>query len=125
MNGSVVLVAAIFGLAGVMHFVTPRLFEAIVPPWLPSWLPDARALVIWSGIAELLGAVGVLIPATRAAAGVGLLLLLVAVFPANIHMLLDAQARGAAWWWIAALWIRLPLQPLLMWWVWRVTLRAA
>lgn len=125
MNASVALIAAIFGFAGLMHFVTPRLFEAIVPPWLPQWLPDARTLVQWSGVAELLAAVGVLIPATRAAAGVGLLLLLVAVFPANVYMLLDAQARDAAWWWIAALWIRLPLQPLLMWWVWQVTLRSA
>jgi uncharacterized membrane protein len=116
-------VGGVFIAVGVAHFVVPAFFEAIVPPWLPAWLPSPRALVLWSGAAEIAGGLGALVPRTRRAAGWGLLLLLVAVFPANVHMLLDALARDAAWWWSAALIARLPMQPLLMWWVWRALLR--
>jgi uncharacterized membrane protein len=49
-----------------------------------------------------------------------LILLLVAVLPANVEMLRLAQQRGASTAFVAACWLRLPLQPLLMWWVWRV-----
>jgi len=108
-------------MAGLAHVVAPSFFEAIVPPWLPS----PRALVLWSGVAEMAGALGVLHPRTRGWAGWGLLALLVAVFPANVHMLRDAIGNGATSWWIAALMARLPVQPLLMWWVWRATIRAA
>jgi uncharacterized membrane protein len=113
-------VAVVFGTAGIAHFVAPSFFEAIVPPWLPS----PRALVVWSGIAELAGALGVLAPRTRVIAGWGLLALLVAVFPANVHMLQAAVTASAPMWWITALALRLPVQPLLMWWVWRATIRA-
>jgi uncharacterized membrane protein len=123
MNASVWVVSLLFGVAGVMHFVLPRPFEAIVPPWLPSFLPNARTLVYASGVVEILAALGVLLPATRVLAGWTLLALLVAVFPANVYMLMAARAAQAAPWWIAALWMRLPLQPLLMWWVWRVAVR--
>jgi uncharacterized membrane protein len=113
------LVAAVFGAAGVAHFLVPAFFEAIVPPWLPA----PRALVYWSGVAEVAGALGVLHPRTRALAGWGLLALLIAVFPANVHMLRDAIDVGASRWWIAALAVRLPVQGLLLWWVWRATVR--
>lgn len=76
-----------------------------------------------SGAAELAGGLGVLMPTVRVAAGWGLLALLLAVFPANVHMLLEAHATGATSWWLAALTARLPMQPLLMWWVWRATIR--
>ena len=113
------LLALLFATAGLAHFVVPALFEAIVPPWLPHAFPDARTLVVVSGVAEIAGAIGLLLPATRVAAAWGLLALLVAVFPANVHMLLAAYANEAPVWWRAALWVRLPLQPALMWWVWR------
>ncbi len=116
-------IAALFAVAGVSHFVAPDLFIHIVPPWLPDWLGTPRTLVHVSGMAELAGAAGVLIPATRRAAGWGLLALLVAVYPANVQMLIDARATGASSWYVVALWIRLPLQPLLGWWVWRRTIR--
>lgn len=116
-----VLVAIVFTVAGVAHLIVPAFFEAIVPPWLPS----PGALVFWSGVAEIVGGLGVLHPRTRTLAGWWLLALLVAVFPANVHMLRDALANDAAPWWLAALILRLPMQPLLMWWVWRVTVRSA
>ncbi|HTE47948.1 MAG TPA: hypothetical protein VK636_22085 [Gemmatimonadaceae bacterium] len=108
------LLVVLFTVAGVGHFVRPRLFEAIVP----TWLPNARLLVQISGLAELLGAIGLALPATRYAAGCGLIVLLVAVFPANVQMLLLARAAGASALWQTALWLRLPLQPVLVWLVW-------
>jgi uncharacterized membrane protein len=113
------LVAVVFGTAGVAHFIMPEFFTAIVPPWLPA----PRALVSWSGVAEVAGALGVLHPRTRVLAGWGLLALLVAVFPANVFMLQQAIASGAAFPWLLALAVRLPVQPVLMWWVWRATVR--
>ncbi len=122
---SIRVLALILGLAGVMHFVTSRIFESIVPLWLPSWMPSARTLVYLSGVAEIAGAIGLLVPATRVAAAWCLIVLLIAVFPANVQMLMDARARDAAAWWVFALWIRLPLQPALIWFVWRSAIRAA
>lgn len=101
--------AGVFVFAGVMHFVKPQMFEAIVPPYLPS----PKALVLASGVAEILGGIGLLIPATRVWAGIGLVLLLVAVFPANLYMAQEAaQFRQLAPAW--ALWARLPLQGVLI-----------
>jgi uncharacterized membrane protein len=107
----------LFVVAGVMHFVAPRPYVAIVP----RWLPHPRVLVAVSGVCEIAGGIGVLVPAVRQAAGIGLIALLCAVFPANIQMLLDARASGATPLVQAVLWLRLPLQPLLAVWVWRVT----
>lgn len=110
--------AAIFIAAGVMHFVIPLWFDRIVP----TWIPDARMATLLSGVAEIAGGVGLLIPATRRAAGWGLFALLLAVFPANVNMLQLARAAHESPGYIAALWVRLPLQPLLMWWVWRAAI---
>lgn len=112
--------AGFFGFMGTMHFVTPRSFEAIMPPQLPAH----REAVLVSGVAEMVGGAAVLSPRTRRFARWWLLSLLLAVFPANVHMALNPeQIRGLdlnripRW----ALWARLPLQPLAMLWVWRAT----
>ena len=75
--------AAMFVLTGVAHFVQPLRSDmiAIVPPRLPA----PALLVTITGVLELLGAVGLLIPATRVAAAVCLFLLMVAMFPANVY----------------------------------------
>jgi uncharacterized membrane protein len=101
--------------AGVNHFLIPRAYESIVPPYLPN----PKALVQISGTAEIAGGAGALMPSTRRAAGWGLIALLIAVFPANLHMALhpDEFRRIPRW----ALWARLPLQPAAMWWAWRAT----
>ena len=117
MSASLLVTAGLFVVAGVLHFVIPKFYLAIMPAWLPSPL----MLVYVSGVLEMAGAIGLLLPATRTLAAVGLILLLAAVFPANVEMLRLASARGASPLFITACWIRLPLQPLLMWWVWRVT----
>jgi uncharacterized membrane protein len=106
------VLAFLFVGAGLLHFINPAPFARIVPPYLPAPL----LLVYVSGLAEIAGGLGLLLPATRQVAGRGLIALLVAVFPANVYML---QAHGAGlvvpqW----ALWLRLPLQLVLIAWVW-------
>jgi uncharacterized membrane protein len=108
------LLALIFVAAGVLHFVKPRLFAAIVPPLLPAPL----LLVYLSGAAEILGGLGVLVPGLRVWAGWWLIALLLAVFPANVYMALEAEKFGIAPVW---LWLRLPLQFVLIAWVWWAT----
>lgn len=108
--------AATFVAAGVAHFVWPERYARTIPPYLPAPL----LLVYVSGIFEVLGGVGVLLPATRRAAGWGLVLLLIAVFPANLHMALhagDFAHLAPAW----ALWARLPMQLVFIGWVWWAT----
>lgn len=113
------LLAAFFIVGGVMHFVLPATYAGVMPPWLPYH----AALVAISGVAEIAGGVGVLVPPLRRAAGWGLILLSIAVFPANVQMLLDGLAAGRPGWQIALLVIRLPLQAALIWWIWRVAAR--
>jgi uncharacterized membrane protein len=112
--------AGFFAFAGAMHFVIPRSYEAIMPPSLPNH----REAVAISGIAEIAGGAALMHPRTRRFARWWLLGLLLAVFPANVHMAVNPeQVRGLdlnrvpRW----ALWARLPLQPLAMLWVWRAT----
>jgi uncharacterized membrane protein len=107
-----VLPAVLFLITGSQHFFHPEAFVSIVPPQFGH----ADVLVAISGAAELAGGIGLLIPATRNAAGIGLIVLLVAVWPANWYMALHADRYAAvapAW----AIWARLPLQLPLMWWV--------
>jgi uncharacterized membrane protein len=121
MNRSRAALAAFFAFAGNMHFLRPKFYEAIVPPSLQS---RKEEIVAVSGVAEIAGGLAVLHPATRRLGRWWLLALLVAVFPANVHMAVNPeQVRGLdlrkvpRW----ALWARLPLQPLAMVWVWRAT----
>jgi hypothetical protein len=74
-------------LAGALHFVIPRQYEAIMPPSLPA----PRALVYASGVAEIAGGVGVMHPRTRRLASLWSIATLVAVFPANVHMALHPE----------------------------------
>lgn len=88
-----VFVAASFIVIGVLHFTHGAVFEAIVPPYLPAPL----VLVYLSGLAEIAGGVGLLIPRLRWRAGIGLLLLLAAVFPANLHMYFNEVYLPVDW----------------------------
>ena len=106
-----------FVVAGGLHFAAPAIYEEIMPPYLPLH----RELVYLSGAAEMLGGAGLLPQRTRRPAGIWLVLLLIAVLPANVQMLLDARAAKKPPWWVALLWLRLPIQPLLMWWVWKTS----
>ena len=112
------LLALFFIAAGVNHFRAPRPYERIVPPSLQG---DAARLVRISGVAELAGGIGVLLPWTRRLSGVGLIALLAAVFPANLYMAREPERFHKIPRW--ALYARLPLQPLMMLWAWRATRR--
>ena len=116
MAGRIIL-AVLFMLAGAMHFILPQAYLRIMPPYLPSPL----TLVYISGVAEILGAVGLLIPSTRRLAAWGLVALLIAVLPANIytataHLPLPCLA-GQSW----VQWVRVPLQIPLIFWAWLYT----
>jgi uncharacterized membrane protein len=121
MKSSRAALAAFFTTAGTLHFTKPRFYEAMVPPSLQS---RKREVVQVSGVAEIAGAALVLHPASRRLGRWWLLALLVAVFPANLHMAVHPEQvpgldlRKIPRW---ALWARLPLQPLAMIWVWRAT----
>ena len=109
--------AALFWVvAGTMHFVIPRQYEAIVPPSLARW---KRELVVVSGIAEIAGGVAILPDRTRRGARWWLLATLAAVYPANIHMALHPEQFAKIP--RAALWIRLPIQGVFALLTWRGT----
>jgi uncharacterized membrane protein len=110
--------AVLFVAAGVNHFVNPQFYLHIVPPYLP-WPTE---LVFVSGACEVLGGVGLLLPPVRGAAAWGLIALLVAVFPANVHMALHPEEfpRFPP----AVLWGRLPIQGVLIAWAYWFIRRA-
>lgn len=111
------LIALLFCGMGVLHFVVPGPFLKVMPPFLPS----PYALVLISGFFEILGGVGVLLPPVRRAAGIGLIALLIAVFPANIYMF-QQHVQAHAWDLGAiVLLLRLPLQFVLIRWVYLST----
>ncbi len=112
------LLAAFFIGAGVNHFIQPRPYEKIVPPSLQG---SAKRVVVLSGVAEIAGGLGVLLPATRRLSGLGLIALLAAVFPSNLYMAQKPEHFSKIPRW--ALYGRLPLQPLMMLWSWKATRR--
>jgi uncharacterized membrane protein len=103
--------------AGINHFVNPEFYLKIVP----SALPYPEALVYFSGVAEIMGALGTMHPRTRRPAGWFLIATLVAVYPANIYMALNPDRFASIPQW--ALWARLPPQLLFIYWVWLATLK--
>jgi uncharacterized membrane protein len=110
------ITGAIFVTTGLLHFRKPRIYEAIMPDYLPAH----RELVLASGAAEIAGGAGLLADRTARPAGWWLIATLVAVFPANVHMALHPERyrRIPPW----ALWLRLPLQAAIIAQVWRAAL---
>lgn len=112
------LLGPAFIFAGAMHFIRPREYRAIMPPYIPAH----EQMVAVSGAAEVIGGVAALFPRTHRFARVWLIALLIAVFPANVHMALNPdEIRGLPkiprW----LLWARLPVQGLFIAWVVRGT----
>jgi len=107
------VLAALLALAGMTHLVRPQWFDGLVPPLLPG---NARTWTVVSGVVELLVAAAVAVPRTRRGGGLAAAALFLAVFPGNIQMALDAANDPSTDpWWMAALWLRLPLQVPLIW----------
>lgn len=104
------LLALLFTVGGALHFTHTQFYLAIMPPYLPHHL----ALVYLSGFFEIMGGIGLLIPALSRFAGYGLVALLIAVFPANIYMAVNHLKIGGASFPSLLLWLRLPLQFVLM-----------
>lgn len=112
------LMGTLYIVAGVLHFVATDAYLPLMPPWLPAH----RALILLSGAAEVVLGALVLVPATRRLAAWGIVLLLIAVFPANLHVALhDVPLFGATEGLGVWNWVRLPVQLLLMLWAWWYT----
>jgi uncharacterized membrane protein len=109
------LLAVVFTAAGMLHFLRPKMYEDIVPDYLPA----AHELVLASGAAEIAGAALLVFPRTRRLGALWLVATLVAVFPANVDMALNPERYDAIA--PALLWARLPLQGVLIWWVLRAS----
>ena len=112
-----ILLAVSMITAGIFHWVTPRPFVQMMPPYLPYHLE----LVLISGVFEILGGIGLLIPKVSRAAAWGLILLLIAVFPANVNMAVNDVVIDGIPHNLLAYWLRLPFQGILISWAWWFT----
>jgi len=112
------LAAAFFIAAGANHFRSPETYFGM----MPSWLPWPVGLNLISGAAEILGGLGILVPGTRRLAGWSLLVLLVVVFPANVHVARVGHMPGFSFS-PTVLWLRLPFQAVFLLWIWWVALQ--
>jgi uncharacterized membrane protein len=113
------LAALFFTVAGVLHFIIPEFYSAMMPPFIPY----KDILIVLTGLAEIALGIGLLIPSVRRRSGISLIALLIGIFPANIYVavvqpeLPDLSYDPASMWW------RLLLQPLFIAWVWSVSVR--
>ena len=113
-QGIALVVASVFYIgAGVLHFLKPEFYLRLMPPYVPWHM----SMVQISGVFEILGGLGLLLPQTRRAAAWGLVLLLIAIFPANLYMATNPVEAGATAIAPALRWGRLPLQAVFIWWV--------
>jgi uncharacterized membrane protein len=112
-----VRLGAFFFIAGSLHFLRPKPYVTMVP----DALPRKRAIVFASGVAELAGGAAVLVPGARRRAGWWLIATLLAIFPANVNMAVNADRFRMVP--QPLLWARLPLQGALIAWVWRAAVR--
>jgi uncharacterized membrane protein len=106
--------ALFYGGTGIGHLVAPQAFLAIMPPFVPAPL----AVIVFTGLCEIAGAIGLFIPRLRWWAAVGLAAYAVCVFPANLyHAFAGIMVPGlpSSWWYHGP---RLAFQPVLVWWAW-------
>lgn len=119
-RGLRLLLALVYLMAGIAHLRSPAGFVAITP----SWVPFPHEVVALTGIAEIAGAIGLMLPRFRYAAGIGLALYALCVWPANVNHAVNDIALGGrhlSWWYHGP---RLAFQPVIIWsalWVALVT----
>lgn len=119
---SPLVLAGLMAAAGGSHFAFPGAYDRLVP----SLLGPSRPWVLGSGVAEIVAALLLVRRRTRRLGGWWTAALLVAVFPGNLKMALDAASWGAGSsgsgaFGAVVVWVRLPLQVPLVWWAWRQT----
>jgi uncharacterized membrane protein len=107
------LAGPFFVFAGVMHFVIPRTYRKIVPPYVPA----PKAMVYASGVAEIAGGAGLMFARRRRLAGWWLIATMIAVFPANLHMALNPDEYPDVPGGAVSLWARLPFQGVFVAWI--------
>ncbi len=110
--GCAIALAIFFGTAGMLHLALPDPFLRITP----AWVPEPQRVIVFTGLCEIAGALGLLFPPTRRYAGMGLALYAFCVFPANIKHAYDTLSGNdpSLWQWTYHV-IRLPLQPVIIW----------
>jgi uncharacterized membrane protein len=111
------LLGVVMVLAGLMHFVNPEPYVM----FMPDYLPWHRPLVYISGVIEIALGIAVFITPVRASAGLGLIALFIAVLPANVWMASEGIQPPGMEMSTPVAWLRVALQPLLMYWAWAVT----
>lgn len=104
--------ATLYVAAGINHFWHTEMYTAIMPPWLPAPV----ALVYISGVLEVFFGLLLLARFTRRLAAVCIIMLLIAIFPANVQMMVNYARLHNPYLWATI--VRLPLQALLVWWAW-------
>ena len=112
-------IALVFCFAGIGHFVRTEAMAAMMPPWMPGRV----AIVYATGVLEFVVAMAVLVPRTRLAAGVAILLLLIVFLPVNVYAALNRVGMGGHEWGPVYLVVRVPVQLLLIGWVWWYAVR--
>lgn len=109
------LMVLVYIAAGIYHFVNPRMYQKI----MPAYIPYHTAMIYISGILEIVFALLLLPESTRPVAAWLIIVLLIAIFPANIQMAINFYQKQHSGLWIAI--ARLPLQIVLIWWAWIYT----
>ena len=106
------LMSAMYILAGLMHFLKPKMYLRIMPRYLPAH----KSLVLLSGLAEILLGVGLMFPETKDLSIYGIILMLIVFLLVHFYMLSSEKAGAGVPRW--ALLARIPLQFVLIWWAW-------
>lgn len=104
--------ALMYVVAGLFHFIKPRMYMRIMPRYLPAH----KALVLLSGIAEILLGIGLCFPETKDLAIYGIILMLLVFLLVHFYMLSSEKAGAGLPKWILI--VRIPLQFILIWWAW-------
>ena len=106
------LMALLYFLGGILHFIKPKIYLRI----MPKYLPNHSLLVVLSGISEIILAIGLCFPETKNIAIYGIILMLIIFLLVHFYMLSSEKAGAGLPQWILI--IRIPLQFVLMYWAW-------
>jgi len=106
------VMAIMYVFAGLIHFVKPKIYMRV----MPQYLPNHKALVFWSGIAEIVLGIGLCIPVLKVISIYGIIAMLLVFLMVHFYMLSGEKASTGIPKWILIL--RIPLQFGLMYWAW-------